>query len=137
MNRRAPRRQGRKSRDGHGSTLIEVLIASVIMGSAVIVLVTGLGTLFASSIQNRESTTAGVIARSYAEALVVAANQAGAWCSPTYTVDYTVPAGYAVSAAPDPCPATSPANTPQFQTVTITATTPKGSTETLRMVVRK
>jgi Tfp pilus assembly protein PilV len=140
MNRLAPRRQGRPSRDEHGSTLVEVLIASVIMGSAVIVLVTGLGTLFASSIQNRESTTAGVIARSYAEALVVAVNEAGAWCSPTYTVDYTPPGGwngYSVAAAPDPCPPTTPANTPQFQTVTITATTPKGSTETLRMVVRK
>ena len=137
MNRRAKR----PSRDGpdpsdNGSTLIEVLVASVIMGSAVIVLVTGLGTLFASSIQNRESTTAGVVARSYAESLVVAVTESGAWCSPTYTVAYTPPAGYSVAPVYGACPANN-ATTPQFQIATITATTPKGATETLRMVVRK
>ena len=139
MTRRATRRDGRPSRDDHddtGSTLIEVLIASVIMSSAVIVLVTGMGTLFASSIQNRESTTAGVVARSYAEAVVVAvatssaaaaaATPTGAWCSTTYTVDFpSLPAGYTVDPAYGACPVDD-ATTPQFQTVTITSTTPAG-----------
>jgi Tfp pilus assembly protein PilV len=138
MTRRAPNRGGTRSRDERGSTLIEVLIASVIMSTAVIVLVTGLGTLFATSIQSRESTTAGVVARSYAEVLVVAVAQTGAWCSASYAVDYTPPAGYTMTPAPtfSACPA-SAATTAQYQTVTITATTPKGATETLRMVVRK
>jgi Tfp pilus assembly protein PilV len=134
VNRRA--RKPSRERDERGSTLIEVLVASVITSSAVIVLVTGMGTLFASSIQNRESTTAGVVARSYAEALVVAVTQTGAWCSPTYTVGFTAPAGYTVGAVYGACPATT-ATTPQFQTATITSTTPQGATETLRMVVRK
>ncbi len=152
MTRRATRRDGRPSRDEpdaaeRGATLIEVLIASVIMSSAVIVLVTGMGTLFASSIQNRQSTTAGVVARSYAEAVVVAvaassaaaaaATPTGAWCAATYTVDFpSLPAGYTVGAAYDACPVDN-STTPQFQTVTITSTTPQGATETLRMVVRK
>jgi len=115
MTRRAIRRDGRPSRDENGSTLIEVLIASVIMSSAVIVLVTGMGTLFASSIQNRESTTAGVVARSYAEAVVVAVaassaaaaavTPTGAWCSTSYTVDFpSLPTGYTVDPAYGACP---------------------------------
>jgi Tfp pilus assembly protein PilV len=119
-----------------GSTLIEVLVAAVIMSSAVIVLVTGMGTLFASSMQNRQSTTAGVVARDYAEALDLAVAQTGAWCSSSYSVASTLPAGYAVSATYGPCPAND-ATTPQFQTVTISASAPNGSTELLRTVVRR
>jgi Tfp pilus assembly protein PilV len=140
MTRRATNRGGTPSRDTRrgagGSTLIEVLIASVIMSTAVIVLITGLGTLFATSIQSRETTTAGVVARSYAEGLVVAVAKTGAWCSSTYAVAYSPPTGYGVSAALGACPAGN-ATTAQYQTATITATTPKGATETLRMVVRE
>jgi Tfp pilus assembly protein PilV len=119
-----------------GSTLIEVLVAAVIMSSAVIVLVTGMGTLFASSMQNRQSTTAGVVARDYAEALDLAVAQPGAWCSSSYTVSLTPPSGYAVNATYGACPAND-ATTPQFQTVTISASAPNGSTERLRTVVRR
>jgi Tfp pilus assembly protein PilV len=124
-----------------GSTLVEVLIATVLMGSAIIVMVTGMSTLFASSIQNRQATTAGLVARDYAEALVVTvAAQAPAdpWCSTTpYPVDYTAPDGFSVTtAATAACPAEN-ATTPQFQPLVITATSPSGRTETLRVVVRK
>ena len=119
-----------------GSTLIEVLVAAVIMSSAVMVLVTGMSTLFSSSAQNRQATTAGVVARDYAEALDLAVAQTGAWCSSTYTVALTPPAGYTVSASYGACP-TNNATTPQFQTVTISASAPNGSTELLRMVVRE
>ncbi len=119
-----------------GSTLIEVLIALVITSSAIIVLVGGMSALFSSSIQNRQSTNAGVVARNYAEALEVAVLQAGAWCSPTYSVTSSRPPGYTVSASYGPCPADDP-TTPQFQTVTISATAPNGAVETLRTVVRQ
>ena len=140
MNRRAPRRdvESTAAKRQRGSTLIEILIASVIMSTAIIVLVGGMSALFSSSILNRQSTTAGVVARSYAEALEVAVAQTGAWCSATYTVTPSppTPAGYTVSPAYGACPVNN-ATTPQFQTVTISVTATGGATEQLKMVVRK
>jgi type II secretory pathway pseudopilin PulG len=140
MDRRA-RTRGDEARDADaGSTLVEVLIATVLMGSAIIVLVTGMSTLFSSSIQNRQATTAGLVARDYAEALVVAVAAVPAtdpWCSTTpYAVAYTAPAGYSVTTTAAGCPAND-TTTPQFQPLVITATSPTGRTETLRVVVRK
>ncbi len=77
-----------------GALLIEVLVALVISAGAIFVLVGGMTALSASSAQNRQTTTAGVVARDYAEALegVVAQASAaavnGAWCSASYTVPY-------------------------------------------------
>jgi len=123
-----------RRRDHAGSTLIEVLAAVVLMGSAVIVLVTGMGTVATSTSQNRQTTTASVVARDYAEALVLAVSQTGAWCASSYPVSYTPPAGYTVSTVLGACPTDPP--TPQFQTVTISVGTVNGSTEQLRIVVR-
>ncbi len=126
---------GDGGRPDAGSTLIEVLIALVVTSGAIIVLVGGMTTLFGSSIQNRESTNAGVVARNYAEALDVAVAKPDAWCSSSYTVTSSPPAGYTVGATYGACPDTAP-TTPQFQTVTISATAPNGSVETLLTVVR-
>ena len=119
-----------------GFSLIELLIATAIMGTAVIALVTGMGTLLNSSSQNRQATTSAIVARSYAEALDVAVAQPGAWCSSSYTVSYTPPAGYSVTPTAAPCPANN-ATTPQFQRVTIVVTSPSTATESLTVVVRK
>jgi type II secretory pathway pseudopilin PulG len=136
MTWRGSRRHDRATPEGEGSTLIEVLVASVIMGSSVILLVTGMSTLFSSSVLNRQATTASVVARDYAEALVLTVAQTGAWCSSTYAVSFTPPSGYTVSAAYGACPVND-ATTPQFQTVTISAVPPTGATEQLQMVVRQ
>jgi len=125
-----------------GSTLIEVLVALVIAAGAIFVLVGGMTALFSDSIQNRQSTTAGVAVRDYAEALNVAVAQAsaaatgGAWCSTAYPVSMTPPTGYTLTVVYGTCPTIS-ATTPQFQTATITATAPNAAFETLRVVVRK
>ena len=55
-----------------GSTLVELLVATSIMGISVVVLLVGMSTLFISSDANRQSTTAGLVARDYAEALDLA-----------------------------------------------------------------
>ena len=65
-------RRGR-TRSDHGSTLVEVLISVAIMGTAVVAIVGGMNSLFASSGQSRQATTAGIVARDYAEALQLAA----------------------------------------------------------------
>jgi len=113
-------------------------MATAIMGIAVVAILMGSTVTFTSSGANRQSTTAGIVARDYAEALDLAVAQAGAWCSVSYTVppaSYNPPAGYGASVTYiDPCPATSAA---QFQRVTITATEPNGFTETLKTVVRQ
>jgi len=119
-----------------GFSLIELLIATAIMGSAVIALVTGMGTLLNSSAQNRQATTSAIVARSYAEAPDVAVAQPATSCSSSYTVSYTPPAGYSVTPTPAACPANN-ATTPQFQRVTIVVTSPSTATESLTVVVRK
>lgn len=129
---RAPSPTGRE----RGSTLVEVLIATAIMGTAVVSILAGMTTLFGSSAQNRQSTTAGIVVRDYAEALQLAVAQTNAWCSASYTVTYTPPSGYSVSPAYGACPANN-STTPQYQTVTLTATEPNGAKETLRIAVRK
>jgi prepilin-type N-terminal cleavage/methylation domain-containing protein len=125
---------GRPAPDA-GFSLIELLIATAIMGTAVITLVTGMATVLNSSSQNRQATTAAIVARDYAEALDVAVAQAGVWCSTSYTVSYTPPSGYSVATA-SACPNNN-ATTPQFQTVAIVVTGPASATESLTVVVRK
>jgi len=121
-----------------GSTLVELLIATAIMGIAVVAILIGSAVTFTSSGENRQSTTAGIVARDYAEALDVAVAQSGAWCSSSYTVplaSYNPPSNYTANVTSiDACPAPSAA---QFQRVTITVTQPNGFTETLKTVVRQ
>ena len=127
-------------RGNRGSTLIELLIATSIMGTAVIALLTGTTTLFGTSTINRQAATAGIVARDYAEALSAATSQTASWCSTTpagnpYSVSFTPPSGYSVAAVYNACP-TNNASTPQVQTVTITATAPSGATEVVKTIVR-
>jgi hypothetical protein len=112
------------------------VIATAIMGTTVVVLVGGLSVLINSSAQNRNATTAGIVARDDAEALEAAVAQAGVWCQASYATSYTPPSGYSVSVQPSACPANN-ATTPQFQPVTITATAPNGASESLTIAVRK
>ena len=126
---------GRQTPDA-GFSLIELLIATAIMGTAVIALVTGMATILDSSSQNRQATTSAIVARDYAEALDVAVAKAGGWCSASYVVSYAPPSGYSVTPTVGACPANNP-TTPQFQTVAIVVTGPAGAIERLTVVVRK
>lgn len=106
-----------------GVSLVEVLVAVVLLGSAVLALVGGLGSVVSSSDRHRRTATADTVARSYTEALklTVSTRPAATWCSPSaYNVsaNYTVPAGYTVSQVPGACPAAGAA---QIQTVVIEA----------------
>ena len=129
----------RRALGERGSTLVELLIATVIMGMAVVAILVGSGVTFTSSGANRQSTTAGIAARNYAEALDLAIPQGASWCSypAPYSVVYALPPGVtSVVNTPGACPASS-STTPQFQVVVITATAQNGNTETLRTVVRE
>ena len=119
-----------------GFSLIEVLIATAIMGTAIVALVFGMGTLLDSSAQNRQATTANIVARDYVEALDVAVAQANAWCASSYTVSYTPPSGYTVTPSVGACPANT-ATTPQFQTVSVAVAGPSSSGANLTVVLRE
>jgi type II secretory pathway pseudopilin PulG len=126
----------RRARGEAGSTLVELLVAIAIMGVAVVTVVMAMSATFTTSAVNRQATNAAIVARDYAEAVELAAAGTNAWCSSSYTTSYTPPSGYTVTPAFGACPANT-STTPQFQTVTITVTSPSGATETLRTVVRK
>jgi type II secretory pathway pseudopilin PulG len=138
MLRRAPRFRwlapARRARADTGSTLVELLAAVTIMGSAVVALLTGMSTLFVNSAQNRQATNAGVVARNYAEGLELAVAQPGVWCGSSYSTAYAPPAEDLVTLAYGACPI---ATKPQFQTIKITVTAAGGDAETLVIVVRK
>jgi prepilin-type N-terminal cleavage/methylation domain-containing protein len=119
-----------------GFSLIEVLVATAIMGTAIVALVFGMGTLLDSSSQNRQATTATIVARDYVEALDVAVAQPNAWCASSYSVSYTPPSGYTVTPTVGSCPANT-ATTPQFQTVSVAVAGPSSSSANLTVVVRE
>ncbi len=114
-----------------GSTLVELLVATAIMGIAVVAMLVGSSLTFTSSGANRQSTTAGIVARDYAEDLDLAIPSGGGWCSypsPYVGAPHVHDAGNGLSVAnvPGLCPAADP-TVPQYQTVTITVNALNGS----------
>jgi type II secretory pathway pseudopilin PulG len=105
-----------------GISLIEILVAVSLLGSVVLALVGGLGSLVSSSDRHRRLATADTFARSYAEALKLTVRQrTGSWCSSSpydVSANYVLPSGsgYAVSQEPKACP---PAGQPQIQQVVV------------------
>jgi type II secretory pathway pseudopilin PulG len=125
----------RTRRCERGATLVEILVAVAIMGTAIVALLAGSSAIYTTSAVNRQATTAAVVARDYVEALEGAVTT-DTWCATSYSPSYTPPAGYSAVASMGSCPSVS-ASTPQFQTATITVTSPNGGTETIHTVVRK
>lgn len=100
--------RGKPRRDGErGDTLIELLVAVVVMGIAVVAVSGGIAVSVRMSDIHRKQTQAGVYIRDFAEAVenaVQASPSAYAACAPagTYDAYYTIPgAGFTV-AAPTP-----------------------------------
>jgi len=84
--------------DDRGETLLELLIAVVIMGIAVVAIVGGLAASTLVSDQHRKAATAGSYARDYAEAVksmpYVSCASASAYPVPA---GFGLPAGYAAT----------------------------------------
>jgi len=82
-----------------GESLLELMIAIVIISVGVIAVVAGLATSIRMSDIHRKETTAGSTVRSYAEAIQnsVASSGYQASCTPTYGSSFTVPSGYTAS----------------------------------------
>jgi type II secretory pathway pseudopilin PulG len=125
----------RRRRGERGATLVEILVAVAIMGTGIVALLAGSTAISTTSSVNRQATTAAVVARDYVEALEGAVTT-DTWCATSYSPSYSPPTGYSVNASMGSCPSAS-ASTPQFQTATITVTSPNAGTEIIRTVVRK
>jgi Tfp pilus assembly protein PilV len=89
-----------------GETLLELLIAVVIMGITVVAVVGGLVTSILMSDIHRKQSTAGAYVRDYAEAVenYVAAGHYDAGVSPNYSgVGFTAPTGFTASVTSVKC----------------------------------
>jgi type II secretory pathway pseudopilin PulG len=93
-----------EDRRTRGETLIELLVSMTILGITVVALVGGIGTSIVVSDLHRKQAVAGVVVRSYAEAIessVDAATSSYASCASTATyatpANFTAPSGYTAS----------------------------------------
>lgn len=89
-------------RGDRGETLVELLVAVVVMGIAVVVIVGGFATVITMSDQHRKQATAGAYVRDYAEAIENTVAGGGyVACAGTATykspAGFSVPSGYAAS----------------------------------------
>jgi type II secretion system protein I len=116
-----------------GMTLVEVLVALVILTTAVAALTAGMGTLAFGSDRHRKTATADTIARRRAEELKLEVRQAdpNLWCRSETS---TVIKGYSVRTTP-----VGSCNnaTSQVQQVTISVSMPEQASATLKATVRK
>ena len=122
-----------------GFTLVEVLVAVVILSVVVVTLVSAIATNVTVADAHRKQATADTVVRDYAEALALVVSQSKGpdWCADSYSVPtdvYSPPSGYGVSVSVGACPA---AADPQYQTATITASSSDArATESVTIVVR-
>ena len=133
----SPRQHNRH--DDKGETLVEVLAAIIILGTAIAALLAGLGSTVANSSRHRDLATGNALLRGYAEAVKQSTRAGYINCATTYNVSataYTLPPGWAAptNAVINPCP-NGP--DPGTQRVTITIITPKNVSQSLDIWVRK
>jgi prepilin-type N-terminal cleavage/methylation domain-containing protein len=93
----------RRRSDDRGASLVEVLVAVVVLGTAALAAVGGLFTSIRVSDVHRDQTTAAAVARDYSERIAGApdlncASAAGTYASLAGQVD--IPAGYTAAVGP-------------------------------------
>jgi type II secretory pathway pseudopilin PulG len=125
--------------DESGESLVEILIALVIIGLVVSAYFATFWTSSTGSATHRSLVTADAVLRDYAEAIKRAVRDSSTGCGAqtptTFTASYTPPTGFTVSSNPSvvgrTCP--SPATVQQVQ---LTATLPSGMQRSMTIEVR-
>jgi prepilin-type N-terminal cleavage/methylation domain-containing protein len=83
-----------------GMTLVEVLLALLILGTAVIAFLAGVSSSMRASATHRQGAILQGVVRDEAEAIQLAVRG----CPGAFVPNYTVPAGYSVTTSPLTCP---------------------------------
>jgi prepilin-type N-terminal cleavage/methylation domain-containing protein len=145
---RTPRHADESDRD-RGDTLIEVLVAVTILGIAFVAVLAGLATSINLSDRHRAQTSAGIVVVSAADSVK---NQAYVACPSATTASYSASSGVILPARWTTAnlaitaikfrngtawSATCPGTDQNVQLITITATAPRGGTESIDVVKRR
>jgi len=121
-----------RERDEAGMSLVEIVIAIVILGAVVSALLTALATASISSKSHRDLVTADAVLRDYAEAVKSVVRSSCTSSGATYSVTYSPPSGFTTnSLTGQSCPAPT-----SMQLVHLTVTLPNVSTKSLDINVR-
>jgi type II secretory pathway pseudopilin PulG len=122
-----------------GETLLEILLAMIILGGAISALLAGLSTGVLGSVAHRNEASANSLLRSYAEAVKQSAKEGYRPCPvSTYPIDvnaYVRPNGWDPPTNVVTCGGTD--NGVQKVTITVNAPTGQHETQTLEIWVRK
>ncbi|MFF3171547.1 type II secretion system protein [Streptomyces sp. NPDC057900] len=138
---RRPRRRPRLRRGEEGETLIEVLVAVVLMGVAFVAILGGIGTAIISSVTQQKVTGADSVIRSAAEKVVSApyVSCASDYETPAppdgYTVTVEIEYWDGVAAFGRPCPAADTGV--QKVTLTVHSTGPRPVRDATLEVVKR
>lgn len=133
----------RRLLDDRGSSLIEVLVAVVVLGTAGASAVGALYTSIAVSSSHRDQTTAAAVARAYTERIAGAPDLDCGTAGSTYgsfAGAVSVPTGYTTSVGPIESwngSVWGACVTGELQRVTVVASSPGGVTERSVVVVRQ
>jgi type II secretory pathway pseudopilin PulG len=124
--------------DERGDTLLEVVLALIIISVVVGAFFASFTTASSASTKQRDLVTADAILRNYAEAVKSAVRDS---CNnfATYTPAYAAPPGFTLSpdpAAPETCPTVTGPLAQQVPTVHLSAILPGGTTRSLDIAVR-
>jgi Tfp pilus assembly protein PilV len=123
-----------RHRDESGESLVEIVIALLILSVVVSAFLAALATSSVSSKTHRDLVTADAALRDYAEATKGAVRASCVGTATTYTVSYTAPSGFTPSPTPgstQPCPSTT-----AVSVVHLTVTMPNGTVKPLDINVR-
>jgi Tfp pilus assembly protein PilV len=133
----------RRLSDDHGATLIEVLVAVVVLGTAGLAVLGALYTSIAVSATHRDQSTAAAVARDYSERIAGAPDLNCSTAASTYG-SYSgavgIPAGYTATVGPIESWTGSSWGacvTDKLQRVTVVATSDDGVSESSVVVVRR
>lgn len=127
-----------RDRNEVGESLVEILIALVIIGIVVSALYASFATASTASKSHRDLVTADAVLRNSAEATKSAVRTSCSNGGTTYSVSYSAPAGFTApaSVANQSCPPKSVAEPSVLSPLTLTVTMPNGTQKTLSIVVR-
>ena len=120
-----------------GETLIEIVLAIVVMSLIITAFVSSLATVANASAAQRSSVRLDAVLRSYAESTKAAVQ--GCVVGGTYTVIFPAPAGFTVSGVPagSTCPPTKTTSLdPLLPPLQLTVTGPSGSHASMELRVR-